>query len=334
MSDRLDPERLYAAMVRMRALEEALAGLWRRGLVSGELHLGVGEEAVIAGVTDHLREDDAVALDYRPTPALVARGVDVAAIVLEVLGHEQGLGRGRGGHMHLFDPDRLATSTGIVGSPAPLACGLALAGARLRPTSVAVAFVGDGAVNQGMVMEAWNLAAVWALPVVFVVKDNRWAVTTRSDRLRAGTIAGRARCFELVTAVVDGTRPAAVWHSARALVAGARRGRPGVLVARCRRPTGHMLDDTMSRTVRNPAEMLRLTADLVRAESGAPGIRGVVRLGATVTRAFLDRVLPHTDPLTVAARAVGDGAAAVEERARAEVEDRVRAALDTAGVAP
>lgn len=334
MKDGPDLARLYAAMVRMRTLEEALAGLWRQGLISGELHLGIGEEAVVAGVTDHLRKGDAVSLDYRPTPALIARGVDISSIVLEVLGHEHGLGRGHGGHMHLFDREHLATSTGIVGSPAPLACGLALAGARLRPTSIAVAFVGDGAINQGMVMEAWNLAAVWKLPVVFVVKDNGWAVTTRSDRLRAGTIAGRARCFGLATAVVDGNRPAAVWHSAGALVVGARRGRPGVLVARCRRPTGHMLDDTLSRIVRSPAEMIRLTVDLVRAEGGASGIRGIVSLGSTVTRAFLDRALPHTDPLAVAALAVGDDATAVEERARAEVEDRVQAALETAGFAP
>jgi hypothetical protein len=85
-------DRLYRSMVRMRALEEAVADLWRRGLVSGELHLGVGEEGVIAGVTDHLTDGDAVVLDYRPTPALAARGVDLSAIVLEVLGDDRGLG--------------------------------------------------------------------------------------------------------------------------------------------------------------------------------------------------------------------------------------------------
>jgi hypothetical protein len=196
-----------------------------------------------------------------------------------------------------------------------------------------VAFFGDGAVNQGMVMEAWNLAAVWKLPVLFVVKDNRWAVTTRSDRLRAGTIAGRARSFQLATAVVDGNRPAAVWHSAGTLVAGARRRRPGVLVARCRRPTGHMLDDSLTRTVRSPAEMIRVARELVRAQGGVLGIRRMIGLGSTVSQAFLDRFLPHRDPLAVAARAVGDDAKAVEDQARADVEIAVRAALETAGVA-
>ncbi|MGF1666013.1 MAG: thiamine pyrophosphate-dependent enzyme [Acidimicrobiia bacterium] len=332
MSGTPDLARLYRSMVRMRVLEEELARLWRAGLVSGELHLGVGEEGVIAGITDHLGVDDAVALDYRPTPALVARGVDIAAIVLEVLGHPQGLGGGQGGHMHLLDPDHLAISTGIVGSPAPLACGLALSAARLRPGTVAVGFFGDGAVNQGMVMEAWNLASVWKLPVVFVVKDNRWAATTRTERLRAGSIAGRARSFLLPTAVVDGNRVEAVWHAAGSLVAGARQGRPGVLVASCRRPAGHMLDDTLSRTVRSPAEMLRLTADLVRVRGGQAGRRGVADLAATVTRAFVDGRLPHADPLRGAARRLGAPSAEVEAEARAEVLGAVERALSTAGV--
>lgn len=327
-------DRLYRSMVRMRALEEAVADLWRRGLVSGELHLGVGEEGVIAGVTDHLTDGDAVVLDYRPTPALAARGVDLSAIVLEVLGDDRGLGGGRGGHMHLFDRDRLAASTGIVGSPAPLACGLALSATRLRPGTVAVAFVGDGAVNQGMVMEAWNLAAVWRLPVVFVVKDNRWAATTRSAGLRAGSIAGRARSFDLTTAAVDGNRVEAVWYAAGSLVAGARRRRPGVLVARCRRPSGHMLDDTLSRTVRSPRKMARLTVELLAAGGGRSGKRGVAELATTVTRAFLDSALPHPDPLRAAARRLGSAAAPVEEQARAEVEVAVRCALEAAGVTP
>lgn len=333
MTDGPDIQRLYRSMVRMRAMEESLAALWRRGLITGELHLGVGEEGIISGVTDHLRDDDATALDYRATPALVARGVDPVSIVLEVVGDEGGLGGGRGGHMHLFEPRRLVASTGIVGSPASMACGLALAASRLRPGAIAVGFFGDGAVNQGMVMESWNLAKVWSLPVLFVVKDNRWAATTRSDRLRAGTIAARARSFGLETATVDGNRVVAVWHAARSLIEGARRGRPGVLVARCRRPTGHMLDDTISRTVRSPSQMIRLTTDMVRAQRGLAGARGVAEIAGTITHAMLDVVLPHPDPLSIAARAVGDPAGAVETAARSEVEAAVEAALRRAGIA-
>lgn len=325
---------LFGTMVRMRAVEEALADLWRRGLISGELHLGVGEEAVIAGVLDHLGPTDALALDYRPTPALVGRGVGIESIVLEVLGHPAGLGGGQGGHMHLFDRSRLAMSTGIVGSPAALACGFAMAAARLRPGSVAVGFFGDGAVNQGMVMEAWNLAAVWELPVVFVVKDNAWAATTRTSRLTAGTIAGRARSFQLKTAVIDGGDVTAVWRNARTIVASAREGRPGVLVARVRRPSGHMLDDTLSRMVRHPRQMLEMTSEMARTEGGLQGLRGLVDLAGTVGRAFLDEWLPGRDPLSRTARMLGGSAEGIEAMARSEVDRAVSAALSTAGREP
>lgn len=318
---------LYESMVRMRAVEEALAQLWRQGRVSGELHLGIGEEAVIAGVLDHLDPGDAMALDYRPTPALVDRGVDLRSIILEVIGHPAGLGGGQGGHMHLFDRSRLALSTGIVGSPAPLACGLAMAGDRLRPGSVAVGFLGDGAVNQGMVMEAWNLSVVWGLPVVFVVKDNKWAATTRTARLTGGSIAGRARSFGMKAAVVDGTDLSAVWRNAGSLVSAARKGRPGVLVARVRRPSGHMLDDTLSRTVRHPVAMLRMTAETARREGGAQGLRGLVELAGTVGRAFVDEWIPHRDPLRRAERRLGVAAPEIARTARAEVDEAVAGAL-------
>lgn len=327
-----DLGKLYETMVRMRAVEEALARLWRQGLISGEIHLGIGEEAVIAGVLDHLRPTDALALDYRPTPALVGKGVDLRSIILEVLGHPAGLGGGRGGHMHLFDRSRLAMSTGIVGSPAPLACGLAMAAGRLRPGSVAVGFFGDGAVNQGMVMESWNLAVAWGLPVAFVVKDNQWAATTRTARLTGGSIAGRARSFGLRSAVVDGTDVTAVWRNAASLVGAARKGRPGVLVARVRRPSGHMLDDTLSRTVRHPIEMLRMTAETFDAEGGGHGLRGLLDLGATVGRAFLDEWLPHHDPLKSVEGRLGGKAAEIARRARGEIDDAVTEALVAAGV--
>ena len=171
---------LYLQMCRIRCTEEALGRLWHRGLVSGEMHLGLGEEAVVAGVVAHLADGDALALDYRSTPALVARGVDLTALLLEVLGAEGGLCGGRAGHMHLMSQPHLAAASGIVGAPGPLACGFGLAARHAGRGAVAVSFFGDGAVNEGMLMEALNLAAAWRLPVVFVCKDNRWAVSTRS----------------------------------------------------------------------------------------------------------------------------------------------------------
>lgn len=333
VSDGLDLERLYSSMVRMRAFEQILASLWRRGLVSGEMHLGIGEEGVVAGLFDHLDRDDALALDYRPTPALLAHGVSPAAIALEVLGHGNGLNAGHGGHMHLFSPEHRSASTGIVGSPAPLACGLALATQRLRPGSIAVGFFGDGAVNQGMVMEAWNLASVWNLPALFVCKDNQWAATTRTDRLTAGSIAGRARSFGLNTRVVDGTDVLAVRRAAGPLVAAARCGEPGILVAKCRRPSGHMLDDTLSRTARSPREVLSMAREAMRGRVGVSSVRHMAGLTGTLAEAIGDRWLPHRDPLRTAARRLGDRAEEIERAARDRLERELREVSTVAGVA-
>jgi acetoin:2,6-dichlorophenolindophenol oxidoreductase subunit alpha len=340
MADRPDLPDLYLQMVRMRRFEEALAELWRRGLISGELHLGVGEEAIAAGVVAHLLDGDALALDYRATPPMVGRGVDLVEILLEVLGHDEGLGRGHGGHMHLFDPGRLVASSGIVGSSAPLACGFALSARRLRPGSIAVGFFGDGAVNQGAVLEAWNLAVVWRLPVVFVCKDNKWAVTTRSRALTGGSIPDRARGFGLPAASVDGSDVEAVWRAARAMIRRARRGGgPGLLVASCRRPRGHMEDDALTRAVRDPAELRsalgRALPHGVTAGGGwVDRIRGLTGLGRTLAAAAADQWLPHADPLATAARRLGPAAAGIESAAASEVTAAVETALDRAGVGP
>ncbi len=191
---------LYAVMLKSRLLEEAIAKMWHDGLISGEMHLGTGEEAIIAGVVPQLREGDAMALDHRGTAALLMRGVDPVLIVRELLGRPDGLCGGKGGHMHLFSKAHLAASSGIVGAEGPNAAGFALAAQFLRPGAISVAFFGEGAMNQGMLMESLNLASVWSLPVLFVCKDDGWAITTQSERVTGGELndtrarAGRPGC--------------------------------------------------------------------------------------------------------------------------------------------
>lgn len=171
---------LYRQMYRGRVLEGAVDALWQQGLISGEMHLGAGEEAIAAGVVSQLGDGDAMALDHRGTLPLLMRGIDPVLLVREFLGRQGGLCRGAGGHMHLFAKDLLAASSGIVGSAGPVAAGFALAATYLRPGTIAIAFFGDGAANQGMLLEAMNLAVAWTLPLVFVCKDNAWAISTLS----------------------------------------------------------------------------------------------------------------------------------------------------------
>ncbi len=339
---------LFRTMAEMRAFEEALGDLWHRGLISGELHLGIGEEGAVVGVVDHLRNGDGMALDHRPTPPLVARGTDLRAMVLEMLGHPEGLCRGQGGHMHLFDPDRLAASSGIVGAAACTACGFALAHQRQDAGNVAVAFLGEGAANQGMVLEAFNLAAAWRLPVVFVCKDNRWAITTRSARFTGGRLTRRAKAFGLSTAWVDGRRPWAVWKAAARAVDRARSGRgPSFLLVRVTRPRGHFEDDALVRMARSPTELLHETGELLAEVTGprgdaevsgrrgaefGQGILGLAGVARTVLTMISEQVMPRRDPLAATACRLADhDVAAVRAEAQRRVDEAVSRALELAG---
>lgn len=175
----MDSRSLYAMMKKSRLFEEAIAQLWKAGLISGEMHLGTGEEAVLAGVIPHLRQGDAMAVDHRGTAAFLMRGIDPVLLLREMLGRPDGLCGGMGGHMHLFSKEHLSASSGIVGATGPAAVGFAMAVQTLHPGAISVAFFGEGAMNQGMLMESINLAAVWNLPVLFVCKDDGWAITTK-----------------------------------------------------------------------------------------------------------------------------------------------------------
>lgn len=262
-----DVWKLYEMMLRSRLFEEAVTGLWNDGLISGEMHLGTGEEAVVAGIVAHLREGDAMALDHRGTPPLIMRGVDPAAILRELLGLPTGLCGGRGGHMHMYAREHLAASSGIVGAAGPAAAGFALSGKHLRPGSVAIAFFGDGAMNQGMLMEAMNLASAWKLPVLFVCKDDGWGITTKSSDMTGGGMNERARGLGVSPVETDGLDVRRVWEAAGAAIDRARSGvGPQFLHARCVHLQGHFLGYQLLRIARRPfKEGSGMAGDLARA---------------------------------------------------------------------
>jgi len=268
-----DLTRLYRMMLTSRRLEEEISKLWQEGRISGEMHLGIGEEGIVAGVIDHLGEGDAIAADHRSTPPMVMHGVDPTAIVAECLGSTAGLGRGLGGHMHLMSKEHLAASSGIVGSSGPLACGFALAHQHLRPGRVAVAFFGEGAMNQGMLLESLNLAGAWRLPVLFVCKDNGMAITTESERVTSGNLIDRVRGFGIPAKQVEGSKVEAMWTAAGESISRAREGGgPSYLHASCVRPEGHFLGDPLLRIVRHPmAELKDKLGPLARSATRGQG---------------------------------------------------------------
>lgn len=337
-ADLVDLAALYRQMARIRSFEKALERLWQQGLVSGEMHLAIGEEAVHAGVCAHLREGDAVAVDHRSTPPFVARGVGLVELLLEVLGNEEGLNGGSGGHMHLFAPARLMASSGIVGASAPLATGFALAGQYLRPGSVSVAFFGEGAANQGMLLEALNLAVAWKLPVIFVCKDNRWAVTTRSAAVTGGDLVQRAAAFGMPVQHLDGVDVETVWHAANEAVARARRDEgPSFLLCRVPRTHGHLLGDPLMRMAEHPVrESAQVVPSLARAllkGDGAPVTKRLAWLGGVTSPtsdARRDRRWRGSDPLLIAARNLLPSVVRkADEEAADEIASAVAAALGT-----
>lgn len=296
---------LYRHMLRSRLFEGAVMQLWQEGLISGEMHLGIGEEAIVAGVLDHLQEGDAMALDHRGTSPLLMRGLDPVLLLCEFLGRPDGLCAGVGGHMHLFSPRHLAASSGIVGASGPAAAGFALSAQMNRPGTLAVSFFGEGAMNQGMLMEAMHLAAAWKLPVLFVCKDNGWAITTQSPAVTTGDPVARAQGLGLDTTQVDGRDVCAVWTATREIAQRIRSGGgPAFLHAPCAHPEGHMLGDLLVRVARRPVvEMSRLTGPMLRSMikgKGAPireRVEGLSFVLSSIKEAIKEQASARDDPI-------------------------------------
>jgi TPP-dependent pyruvate/acetoin dehydrogenase alpha subunit len=295
---------LYRQMFRSRLFEEAVIQLWEEGLISGEMHLGIGEEAIVAGIVDQMREGDAMALDYRGTPPLLMREIDPVLLLKEFLGRQDGLCSGMGGHMHLFSPHHIAASSGIVGASGPIAVGFALAAVRLRPRTIAVAFFGEGAVNQGMMMESMNLAVAWQLPVLFVCKNNEWAVTTFSPSVTGGNLVDRAFGFGMHAIEVDGGNVEAVWEGSSKAIGRARDGLgPTFLLAHCTHPEGNFLGDPLLRLSRHPVkEFSKRAGPLFRSVISRKGasIRERaegLRVTMSTVKKFGEQISGRVDPL-------------------------------------
>lgn len=329
---------LYLLMKKSRQFEEAVAQLWEGGLISGEMHLGTGEEAIIAGVVSQLRPGDAMAVDHRSSGAFLMRGVDPVLLLREMLGCSDGLCGGMGGHMHLFSKEHLAASSGIVGAEGPTAIGFGLAAQHLRPGAIAAAFFGEGAMNQGMLMESINLAAVWNLPVLFVCKDDDWAITTKSRSLTSGEMGERVRGLGARYIEVDGLDVERVWQAAQKSIELARTGKgPTFLHAHCVHLEGHFLGFLLLRITRNPLrELPRIAGPLIRSflRPGGGSLRerlaGVRLILSTILATLRDpRRDSINDPIVRIRTALMSDPARLKELDK-RIEAEISSALDDA----
>jgi pyruvate dehydrogenase E1 component alpha subunit len=259
----LDGEKLREAlrlMLTIRYFDERALALYRAGDMRGTTHPYIGMEAVGVGVMLALRPDDYVTSTHRGHGHTIAKGGDPKRMMAELLGRATGYSGGKGGSMHIADMDKhMLGANGIVGGGMGLATGAALT-ARLQNTgSVAVCFFGDGALEQGILHETTNLAAIWKLPVLYVCENNQYAMSTRSDwSVAGGDPARRAAGFGIPGVSVDGMDLFAVYSAASELVERARRGDgPAYLVCNTYRFHGHHAGDPLNYREKEEVERWR-----------------------------------------------------------------------------
>jgi pyruvate dehydrogenase E1 component alpha subunit len=258
----------YRTMRTIREFEERVHEEFAAGQIPGAVHLYAGQEAVATGVCATLADADYIASTHRGHGHAIAKGCDLTGMMLEIFGKAGGLCGGKGGSMHIADFDRgMLGANGIAAGGVPLACGAALS-AKLRDSGqVAVAFVGDGGVNQGAFAESLTLASVWELPVVFVVEDNGYAQSTGTRfHLGGRDVAPRAEAVGIPSVIVDGYDFFAVHDAATEAVTRARTGGgPTLVECKAQRFFGHMEGwDQQGYRGAGEVDVLRAEHDCVR----------------------------------------------------------------------
>lgn len=238
---------MYRKMVTIRRFEEAVYDLYTRAEMPGLAHLYIGEEAVAVGACAALREDDHITSTHRGHGHLIAKGGDIRYMMAEILGKETGYNRGRGGTMHIADPELGSLGAfAVVGSGLGTATGAALSAKMRGSDQVAICFFGDGASNQGSFHETLNLAALWRLPVVYVCENNLYAISVNVTRAHlCADIADRAAAYCMPGVVADGQDVLSVYEAAKEAVERARGGEgPTLVECKTYRYFGHHVGDS------------------------------------------------------------------------------------------
>ncbi len=249
---------LLRSMLLQRRFEERCAEAYAIGRIGGFCHLYIGQEAVSTGTLSHLRADDYVITTYRDHGQALARGMTPRSIMAELFGRIDGCAGGKGGSMHMFDKaSGFLGGHGIVGGHLPIATGVGFAIKYRGGDQVIACFFGEAAVNNGAFHEALNMAALWKLPVLFIIENNRYGMGTAVERASAiNDIYQRAGSYDMHRAVVDGQDVLAVRAAIEEAVGRARTEQsPTLLEMRTYRFMGHSMSDAVSGTYRTKAEL-------------------------------------------------------------------------------
>ena len=260
---------MYETMLVSRYFEETIEAIYlegkkpvfnmAKGPIPGEMHLSNGQEPCAVGVCAHLTPKDVVTSTHRPHHVAIAKGVDLKKMAAEIFGKKTGLSGGRGGHMHIFDPDVNFSCSGIIGQGMGPAVGAALSRKMQGKEGVAVAYIGEGAANQGAFHEALNLAAVWKLPVIFVVEDNAWGISVaKATSTAVPNNAMRAQAYGMPGHLIPGNDPLAIFAAAGEAIARARSGGgPTLLDIETDRLAGHFMGDAEAYRPKGELDTLR-----------------------------------------------------------------------------
>ncbi|WP_421697585.1 thiamine pyrophosphate-dependent dehydrogenase E1 component subunit alpha [Ancylobacter sp.] len=269
----------YRTMRTIRDFEERLHVEFAKGDIPGFVHLYAGEEACATGIMMHLTDIDRIASTHRGHGHCIAKGVDVHEMMGEIYGKVTGCCRGKGGSMHIADLSKgMMGANGILGAGAPLICGAGLAAKFRGDGGVGLTFFGDGAANQGTVLESMNLAAIWNLPVVFVVENNGYAESTSVEYATAvDSYVDRAAGFGLPGVTVDGTDFFAVYEAAGEIIKRAREGGgPALLECKTVRFFGHFEGDAQTYKAKGENDYNRAHRDCLKLFGARVTAAGVV----------------------------------------------------------
>jgi len=254
----------YREMLLIRRFEEKAGQLYGMGLIGGFCHLYIGQEAVAVGMQHALKEGDSVITGYRDHGHMLVTGMDPRRVMAELTGRATGYSKGKGGSMHMFARDKgFYGGHGIVGAPAPLGTGLAFAHRYREDGGVCLCYFGDGATNQGQVYEAFNMAALWKLPIVYVIENNKYGMGTAIERAAAGgtQLYRRGEPYGIPGEQIDGMDVLAVREAGDEAVAYARENGPIIIEALTYRYRGHSMSDPAKYRTRDEVQHVREERD-------------------------------------------------------------------------
>jgi pyruvate dehydrogenase E1 component alpha subunit len=256
--------KLYADMLLIRRFEEKAGQLYGMGLIGGFCHLYIGQEAVVVGMQAALQPGDQVITAYRDHGHMLVTGMDPKGVMAELTGRAAGYSKGKGGSMHMFSREKnFFGGHGIVGAQVPIGTGLAFANLYRDNHAVTLTYFGDGAANQGQVYEAFNMAELWKLPVIYVIENNQYAMGTSVERSSAqAQLSRRGASFNIPGDEVDGMDVDAVLAAGQKAVRWARAGKgPIILEMKTYRYRGHSMSDPAKYRTREEVQNVREKRD-------------------------------------------------------------------------